>query len=121
VVRVAILKAPSAPSNLNVKSEKADNVTLAWSYNSKEAKTLKGFRLERRKGEEEFVEIADLANNSKTYTDSRLMPNTKYDYRIRAYASSGYSAYSNTITFIVKPPLIDGISLTALRPTCLSP
>src|SRR5207249_1238191 len=45
-----------------------------------------------------FSQIASLPANTTTYSNVGLTVGTKYNYRVRAYASTGskYSSYSNT-------------------------
>jgi len=68
---------------------------LSWSDNSGNED---GFRIERCQGNgcTSFVQIAQVAANTSSYSDTGLSRNTSYSYRVRAFNSAGKSAYSNT-------------------------
>jgi SPX domain protein involved in polyphosphate accumulation len=55
-----------------------------------------GFIIERKIAQEEtWEEIKKTKANIKKYIDKKLLANTKYQYRVRAFNSIGYSDYSN--------------------------
>ena len=88
------LGAPAAPSNLNASALSSSDITLTWTDNSTNESN---FKLERSASAGgTFIQIALLAANSTSYTNSGLSAGTAYFYRIRATNATGDSAYSNT-------------------------
>lgn len=83
---------PNAPSNLTLTPLSSSEIRLNWSDNSNNEL---GFKIERKVEGGTYSEITILTANSTTFTDSGLMPDTKYYYRVRAYNSFGHSPYSN--------------------------
>ncbi|HEX9263034.1 MAG TPA: fibronectin type III domain-containing protein, partial [Candidatus Binatia bacterium] len=68
---------------------------LAWTDNaSNEA----GFKIERCSGANctNFSQIATAGVNVRNYSNTGVKRNTTYQYRVRAFNSSGNSSYSNT-------------------------
>ncbi len=89
---------PAAPTNLSGTSL-ATSVTLRWTDN---ATTETGFMVERSLDGVTFTQIAIVAANVTTYTDSGLATFTQYSYRVRAYNGTGSSPYSTTVTIKTK-------------------
>jgi titin len=83
---------PNKPTNLSASALSTTEIKLTWSDNSDNED---GFKLERKEEGGTYAEIKTLSTNTTSYTDTGLIPNTKYYYRIRAYNSVGYSDYSN--------------------------
>jgi PKD repeat protein len=85
---------PSAPSNLTATAISRSQINLSWSDN---AGNETGFKIERCAGAtcSNFAQIATVGANLKNYSNTGLKRNTSYRYRVRAYNSSGDSAYSN--------------------------
>lgn len=88
---------PNAPSNLVANASSSSQVDLTWLDNSANES---GFKIERCNGAgcTNFRQIASVGVNVSTYSNTGLKRNTSYSYRVRAYNSSGNSAYSNTAT-----------------------
>lgn len=90
------LEKPNAPSGLNVSATAFDSISLTWSDN---ANNEDGFLIERSLDGNNFSEVASLAADTVSYSDSGLSPKTTYYYRVRAYREDGlytvYSDYSN--------------------------
>ena len=82
--------APSALTAFTTGSE----VTLRWTDN---CIFEDGFRLERDEGQG-FIQIAELATNTTGYTDTNLVYDVSYRYRVAAFTSAKQSNYSNTIS-----------------------
>ena len=73
----------------------ADQINLNWTDNAADETS---YRVERSPdGSTNWTEIANLASNSATYSDTGLTCATTYHYRVRAYRAGDnlYSAYSN--------------------------
>lgn len=84
----------SAPSGLSATVKKGA-ITLAWIDNSNNES---GFLIERSTNGGSFVQIAQTGANVRNFNNTGLVKNSSYAYRIRAFNTSGNSAYSNTAT-----------------------
>lgn len=82
--------APTSPNNLSSLIQ-GNQLTLNWADN---ALNEIGFRVERKKGSGNFVPIAVLGKNVKTYSESVIL-GPDYSYRVSAYNSAGHSSYSS--------------------------
>jgi hypothetical protein len=85
---------PSAePTGLLAKAISKTQVNLSWSETSTNES---GFIIERCAGSSctNFVEVARVGANVKTFSNTGLTNNTAYRYRVRAYNAYGYSFYS---------------------------
>lgn len=87
--------APVAPSALGVSPVSSTQLNLSWSDN---ASNETGYAIERATGGGGYAEIARLAANTKTYSNTGLAANTEYLYRVRAFNASGNSAYSAAVS-----------------------
>lgn len=83
---------PTAPTGLSAQSGPFE-ITLRWNDNSGNED---GFRVERQDSFGNFVQVAAVGANTRSYTDSPLSPSTTYTYRIKAFNAAGESAASNT-------------------------
>ncbi|MBP5257227.1 MAG: autotransporter-associated beta strand repeat-containing protein [Prevotella sp.] len=85
------LKAPMA---LKLASNTQDEITIRWrDMTDKE----EGYIVEQMK-DGAFSEIGRTAKNINHYTISGLTPLTEYTFRVKAYAGTSFSEYSNTLT-----------------------
>jgi hypothetical protein len=86
------LGVPNAPTTL-VATGGTNQITLTWTDNSTNET---GFKVERSaNGTTGWTQIATTFQNIATYINTGLPNGTKYYYRVRAYNSTGDSAYSN--------------------------
>ncbi len=88
---------PNAPTSLTATAVGGTQINLAWTDN---ASNENGFKVERSSDNVNFAEVASLAANVVTYTNTGLTSGITYYYRVRAYqtnsADTTYdSAYSN--------------------------
>jgi outer membrane protein assembly factor BamB len=84
---------PNAPANLAAVGRGPREIALTW---QDRATNESGFSVERRFVlDPDFVEIARLGPNSTEFTDTAVLPETTYCYRVRAFTSTGQSDYSN--------------------------
>ncbi|MDN5216835.1 fibronectin type III domain-containing protein [Fulvivirgaceae bacterium BMA12] len=102
-----------APTDLTADSISANQINLTWQDNNDHET---GFILERASNKSiVFLKIADLIENSTTYKDSEISPDTYYRYRIKTYNTSQESGYSETL--IVKTDDVAPIAPTNLVAT----
>lgn len=80
-----------APSDLNAIAM-YNQINLSWVDNSNGEE---GFSIERKEGLENYKEIVKVSPNTEFYLDINLKTYTTYYYRVRAFAGSDYSNYSN--------------------------
>ena len=88
-----VTTAPTVPTSFSAVYVSGQlEVDLSW---ESEDVLTGGFSIERKAGtEDSFTEIADLAEETRTYTDTALSLDTTYYYRIKAYNQNGDSPYS---------------------------
>jgi len=84
---------PGAPSSLSATAISTSVISIAWTNNATDAT---GIKVERSADNSTFVEIGDIAPTDTTYNATGLASGTQYWFRVRAYNTNGYSAYSNT-------------------------
>ena len=101
----------AAPTNLIATSVTSTSVSLAWTDNSSNEN---GFSIERLNGST-WSQVAWVADNVTSYTQTGLSPNTAYSYRVLAFNASGNSAVTNAVTAFTPP-----VSQIAAAPTNLS-
>jgi hypothetical protein len=90
---------PVAPSNLVARAASRNQINLAWSDRSSNEQ---GFRIERQIGTGRWVQIAQVAANTRAFVNVGLTPNTAYRYRVRAFNTAGTSAYATSA--VVRTP-----------------
>jgi len=101
---------PATPSNLSATAISSSQINFSWQDNSNNET---GFKIERKTGSGgSYSEIATVGANVTAYSDTGLIENTTYFYRIRAYNTTGDSAYSNetsaTTTIVFADDFEDG-------------
>ncbi len=95
-----VASVPAAPSGLAAAAVSDSAVALTWIDRSTDES---GFHLERAVTGGSFTQIASLPANSRSYTDNGLEPDTLYSYRVRAWNSTGNSAYSQVAIAATNP------------------
>ncbi|MCX7087762.1 MAG: hypothetical protein NTV00_06865 [Methylococcales bacterium] len=88
---------PATPSNLTAVATSSTQVALTWTDNATD-ETAQYLERCQNAGCSNFTQIASLAANITSYTDTTSSPSTVYTYRIRANNAAGYSAYSSVAT-----------------------
>lgn len=92
---------PFPPRYLNAQEVSASRIDLTWedvSFNES------GFKLEKKTGDlGTYTQIALIAADSETYSDTDVVSDTTSYYRLRAYNGAGDSNYSNE-AMVVTPP-----------------
>ena len=96
----SIPRSPAAPSDLAATAVSPTRIDLAWQDNSGDEQ---GFRIERSLDAFTFGEIASVATNVTSFSDTTVSPNTLYFYRVLAFNNFGNSEPSN-IAFAQTPP-----------------
>jgi hypothetical protein len=85
---------PTGPSGLAASSVAYNNVTVVWTDN---ATNESGYKVERSPDGATFNEVASLGANATSFSDAAIAASSRYFYRVRAFNSTGLSAYSNII------------------------
>jgi hypothetical protein len=108
-------KFPAAPTGLTATPFNATEIDLAWTDNSTNEA---GFKIERCTGSgcTNFVQIATVGANVKSYSNTGLSASTTYTYRVRAYNAGGDSDYSNIAfaTTLTPPAAPSNLKATAV-------
>ena len=106
------LTSPTGVSNVTCTARSYNSITLSWSRNT----TATGYKLEQYKGGK-WVQVAQINGNSTTsYRVTGLTAATAYNFRIRAYKTSGnvtaHSGYTNLST-LTSPTNVSDVTCTA--------
>jgi hypothetical protein len=91
---------PAAPTDLTATAVSPTRIDLEWTDNSGDEQ---GFRIERSLDAFVFSEIATVATNVTTFSDTTVSPDTLYFYRVFSFNNFGNSEASN-IAFAQTPP-----------------
>lgn len=95
---------PAAPTNVTVSAVVVgtrDNVTLKWTDASNNEA---GFTIQRSTNGTSWSTIAMLPANTQTYTQTGVLRNRIYYYRINSYNNMGASAWVNASPFPIRTP-----------------
>ncbi len=96
-IRIVTLATPptalEAPSGLTATAVSGSAVDLSWQDNSGNET---GFRVQRRQGDsDDWAPVGATATNTTTFSDTGLLADTRYRYRVQAFNDTESSAYSN--------------------------
>jgi uncharacterized protein (TIGR02145 family) len=110
---------PDSPTNLIVTAVTANEINLSWKDNSTNET---GFKIQRKTGSESYAFVGEVNANVRTYSDTGLLPNTTYIYKVYAYNSVGNSAVSTdevtaTTSTTSSIPTITTLPVTAITNT----
>ena len=110
---------PIAPSNLTGVVVSSSKVNLSWTDNSTNET---GFKIERRLDGGNYAMIGTVNSDILNYSDSGLVSNTNYTYRVYSYNAVGNSiTYSNEFSIstggvpVLSTNTIDSISYTTAK------
>jgi hypothetical protein len=102
------IPAPTGPTSLVASASSPTQVSLIWQDTSD---VEDGFQIERRGGSSgDFTQVGVVSANNTGYSDGSAFANTAYSYRVRAFNSTGTSAYSNEAA-VVTPGSASGLSI----------
>ena len=106
---------PNTPTSMTATTVSATQINLAWSATGGEG----GFRIERCSGAgcAGFVQIAQTAPTVTSFANGTLSSGMLYRYRVRAFTTSGQSAYSNTAEATTVPATPTGLVVTSASAT----
>jgi fibronectin type 3 domain-containing protein len=112
---------PAAPTSLTATAQSSSSIALTWADNASDEQ---GHRVSRCSGASctNFVEIAQLAADVTSYSDSGLSGSTLYRYTVVAYNGAMASASSNvaeatTTAAMAAPAAPTGLTATASSAT----
>ena len=105
---------PAAPTNLTATAVTTTQVSLSWVDNSNNEE---GFEIERSTDNVNWTRITTVDPNVHLYSDTGLTANTTYYYRVRAFAGTQFSAYSNVATVSTSPTQTPTVTVTGTPPT----
>ena len=100
-----------SPTNLRITNSSSFNFTIEWDDNSS---IESGFLIEKKIDSGSFLNLAEVAANSTSFTDTISAIGT-YSYRVRTKQNNYYSSYSNEITQSITS-LFPAIGLVAYYP-----
>lgn len=113
----AIEPPPLAPSNLTATAQSSTRITLTWQDGSTDET---GFRIERGTNASTFVTIATVSSNLTTYSDTGVVGNLTYYYRVKAYNAWGDSSYSMIASASTPAPLVAPVAPSLLTAVATS-
>lgn len=99
-VGFAAVSVPGVVGTLTASGTSASSVSLTWTA----AASAGGYRIERRTETGNFAQIIDIPAGTLAFTDSGLMPDTAYEYRVYGYNTSGSGPLSNAARAITAAP-----------------
>ena len=109
--RINAFKAVSSlmtPTDVTAEADEATSVTVTWTDN---ATGEDGYTVDRKTGGGAYVQIASLPADSTSYTDTTVIGNTTYTYRVKAFntiPATSTSVESNAVTTPEPPPSATG-------------
>jgi len=112
------LTAPENPAEFDTFDVDFNFIIVTWKDNSSSES---GFEIERCGPDDPAVKmLINIAADNSVYTDTVVQPASTYYYRIRAFNSAGYSAWTDTLTVITPVEEYPIPTEAPYRPTRLS-
>jgi len=117
-VAVLAVTLPLSPGNQIATAVSDTRINLSWVDN---ASNETGFKLERKTGKGGiYVQIATVAKDVTSFTDSTGSEGMTYYYRIKAYHAYAGSAYSNDAFATTFPIAPSGLSAVPVLPVSIN-
>lgn len=108
----ATITPPIAPTNLTLTHISPTQIDLSWTDNSNNET---GFKIERRKGTDPYVIVGSVNTNVTTFSDTNLIPNVTYAYKVYAFnANAKSSTNSNEVAVTTSTPIVAPTLITTL-------
>ncbi|MDB6122084.1 MAG: N-acetylmuramoyl-L-alanine amidase family 2 [Pedosphaera sp.] len=101
---------PGAPSALVATAVAQDQINLTWTQGSGNED---GFKIFRSTDNVTFTQVGTAGINATSFSNTGLVGNTRYYYKVVSYNTAGNSAFSNTANDITAPPA--PTALTAVK------
>ena len=105
---------PAAPTDLSATAVSESDIALSWQDRSDDEEW---FKVERSMDSINFSEISYVGANITGYTDSNLLSDTTYYYRVRASNEGGNSAYSNIASATTPSPPAPEVVVSYVKPS----
>lgn len=91
-LNITVVAALVAPTNLTALAAGSKRIDITWSYSGSGQS---GFTIERSTNGKNYASLTAVAAAVRSYSDTGLRSGRKYYYRVRAYAGTSNSPYSN--------------------------
>ncbi|MFD2572021.1 fibronectin type III domain-containing protein [Spirosoma soli] len=111
---------PTPPTGLTITAVAYNQISLKWDDKSTNETN---FRIERSSDGTSWSKLTDVGENTTTYNDQTVAPQTRYYYRVLAFNAAGSSDYSNTAdatTPAGPPAAAQNLTATATSTTQIS-
>jgi titin len=82
---------PRGVSNITASSSDAQSIDVTWTDASN---VEDGYSVQRASSDTQFTTIANLPANASSFRDGGVVPETRYQYRVRATRDGGFSDFS---------------------------
>ncbi len=92
---------PASPTGLGAVARSAFRIDLGWTDNADDET---GFQIERKPEGSPWATLFSVAADVTAHTDEGLLPETRYDYRVRAWNAVGTSEWSGEAGALTPPP-----------------
>ncbi|MCA0228961.1 MAG: fibronectin type III domain-containing protein [Bacteroidetes bacterium] len=92
---------PNAPARLTANATSSSQINLSWADLSDNET---GFEIERSTDSRNYSKIADVGAGTTTYSNTGLISNTQYCYRVRAKNGAGNSGYTDPACATTQAP-----------------
>lgn len=103
---------PNAPSSCSASRASDSSASVTWENGSTDTTHPRTATLvERDVDGGGFAQIASAASTASNYTDNGIEPNHRYQYRVRAQNSAGYSAYATSGYIYTTPAAPSSVAL----------